>query len=407
MKSGLRVLLLALWCALTLQAQVQMNVQDLADFVRSELALKQHKDKQIATYIRQVQLSEKLTDKAILDFKAQGAGPKTVKALEEQRERTAALREPLVEATSSPAAAPVTIGSTAATTPVQVSPLPPPDSSRQQQILDLTKQYALSYTQNLPNFACVQIMRRYFRGLLQFGDRYRNIGTVLTRVSYNEGREDYKVYSVNGHYKEATIESAAGNKGAVSQGEFGSIMREIFQPKSEAAFNWDHWAMLRGKKMAAFNFFIDSDHSGYSLAYSGASGEERRIVTAYRGLIYADENTGEIFRIKLVAADIPKSFPINAMEEILDYDTIDIGGQPYVLPLVAKFYMTAGREKSRNELEFRSYRKFDSQTFVTYATSDISPSDVPPPLPANKTEEQPWWAPPASPPPPSAARPPR
>ena len=50
-----------------LLAQTQMNVEQLADFVRSELALKQHSDKQIASGVRGIQLTEKLTDKTIID----------------------------------------------------------------------------------------------------------------------------------------------------------------------------------------------------------------------------------------------------------------------------------------------------------------------------------------------------
>ena len=51
-----------------LQAQMQMNVSQLADFLRSELALKQHSDKQIAAYLKKITLSERLTDKTIEDL---------------------------------------------------------------------------------------------------------------------------------------------------------------------------------------------------------------------------------------------------------------------------------------------------------------------------------------------------
>jgi hypothetical protein len=55
-----RSLLLAVCCAAVLFAQeaTQMNVEQLAEFLRSELALKQHTDKQIAAYVRKIQLTE-------------------------------------------------------------------------------------------------------------------------------------------------------------------------------------------------------------------------------------------------------------------------------------------------------------------------------------------------------------
>ena len=110
-------------------------------------------------------------------------------------------------------------------------------------------------------------------------------------------------------------------------------------------------------------------------------------MTAYKGLVYADENTGEIARIKLIAVDIPRSFPVSEATEILDYDLVEISGQQYVCPLMAKVYLTAGRSKTKNEIEFRSYRKFGTESNITY---DINPTAPPPaPLPASKTEEQP------------------
>ena len=66
-----------------------MNVDQLAQFLRSELALKQQTDKQIAAYMKkEIHLNEKLTDKTIEDLEAQGAGPRTVEALQALRDQT-------------------------------------------------------------------------------------------------------------------------------------------------------------------------------------------------------------------------------------------------------------------------------------------------------------------------------
>ena len=269
--------------------------------------------------------------------------------------------------------------------------IPPPDAVRQQKIIELMKQYALSYTQNLPNFICVEVMRRYIDP--NAGDHYRSIGNVLAKVSYNEGQEDYKVYSVNGHYEETTIDKAGSTGGAISSGEFGSLMREIFEPHSQAEFGWERWATLRGRRMAVFNYLIDSGHSSWSITYSAGPGDEQRIITAYKGLVYADENTGEITRIKFVAIDIPRTFPVSQATEMLDYDQVQISGQPYICPLMATLNMTSGREKTKNEIEFRDYRRFDGSSTIKY---DMDAS-APPPLPASKTEEQPATNQPAVP----------
>jgi hypothetical protein len=386
MKFRLTVLVVSF--ALALQAQMQMNVQQLVDFIRSELALQQHSDKQIAAAVKKLDLTEKLTDKTIVDLQAQGAGPKTVAALQELRDKTANMKPPTHDATYSPATAPdntLTQGPGTVTLSAKAPPIPPPDSIRQQKILDLMRQYAMSYTQNLPNFICVQVTRQYVDPY--GGDHYRSIGNILARVSYNEGHEKYNVYSVNGQLVNTSMEGLPATRtgGAISTGEFGSLMREIFESRSQAEFGWDHWATLRGRRMAVFNYFIDSGHSNYSITYEAGRPDEQRIITAYKGLIYADENTGEIDRITFVAVDIPSSFPVTKATEILDYDAVDISGQQYVCPLVAKLYMRAEHQRSKNEIEFRNYRKFGTESTITYDADPNAPS----PLPPSKTEEQP------------------
>jgi hypothetical protein len=140
--------------------------------------------------------------------------------------------------------------------------------------------------------------------------------------------------------------------------------------------------------MAVFNYFIDSGHSQYSIDYGAGEGDHQRIITAYSGLVYADPNTGEIDRIKFIARDIPKSFPVSSAEETLDYDQVDISGNPYIVPLVATLYMTAGREKTKNEIQFANYRKFETGSTIFYGDSKIT-TEPPPPVPASKTEERP------------------
>jgi hypothetical protein len=381
--------LAVLAAALVLSGQESMNVQQLADFIRSELALNHHTDKQIAAYVRKLHLTERLTDKTILDLEAQGAGPKTVQALQELRDETAALKPPTRDATYSPATAPDNTLSGAPATAAIVAkapPIPPPDSVTQQKILGMMKEYALQYSRNLPNFICTEATRRYIDP--NGSDAYRSLGILLSRVSYHDGEEENRIYSVNGKLQEMDMRRANVGGGSVSSGEFGSMMQAIFEPSSEAEFGWDHWATLRGRRMAVFNYFIDSGHSQYSITYGSSEGDQQRIITAYSGLIFADPNTGEIDRIKFVARDIPKSFPVNSAEETLDYDEVQISGNPYIVPLVATLYMSAGRDKTKNEIQFANYRKFETGSTIFYGDSKIT-TEAPAPLPASKTEERP------------------
>ena len=134
------------------------------------------------------------------------------------------------------------------------------------------------------------------------------------------------MYLVNNHAVDTSLEKLGG---AISSGEFGSLMSSIFDNKSQADFAWARWGKLRGKVMPVFSYFIDSGHSEWSLDYDRGA---QRIFTAYKGLIFADENTGAIARITLEAVDIPATFPIRHATTILDYDEQKIGANSYLFP---------------------------------------------------------------------------
>jgi heme-binding NEAT domain protein len=60
--------------------------------------------------------------------------------------------------------------------------------------------------------------------------------------------------------------------------------------------------------------------------------------------------------------------------------------------------MSAGREASKNEIEFRDYRKFGTDSVITYDMDHISSNAAPPPpMDSSKTEEQPATSAPAQP----------
>lgn len=375
-----RFVLLFLCFGLWLQAQSEsMTVDQLADMVRSELALKQHTDKQIASFLKNVHLTEQLPQKTIEDLEAQGAGPKTVDALKKLREETSQLKAPTKDSTYSPETAPEQpAAQPQAPHIVNSAPIPPPDSVTQAKIVDQARDYAENYTANLPNFVCVEKMLRYAE--FRRSDDFRSVGTVLARLSYVEGKEDYKVYSVDNKYVDTTIDRIAG---PYSRGDFGTILHQLFSMEGQADINWDHWATLRGRRMAVFNYSMDSGHAGLTI-----NDGTRTVNTGAKGLFYADPTNGTIYRITQIAFDIPIDFSVRAASEILDYDFADISGHRYLVPLRAQVMMTSDQGKIKLAIEFHSYRRFDANSDIIYG--DIKDAEKSQPMP--EAQEQPTQA---------------
>jgi len=346
--AGLLVLVLAL------SAQTRLTVEQLIEFVRSSIKLK-HDDRQVARFLRGVKLVQRLDDRTVEQLQGEGAGPRTVEALHELRDASQGLPAP-----QPPAPKP------------EPTPMPPPSPGEQQRVLREAREYALSYTKRLPDFLCTQVTRRYLDPSgLEF---WREEDVITARLTYFEQREEYKVLLVNSRVADLPYESLSG---AISTGEFGSMMREIFEPSTEARFQWERWGKLRGSIVHVFSYQVAQPRSHWRVSYQ----RTQETTPGYRGLVYVDRDTLAVVRIALEAL-LPPDFPLQQVSTVLDYDFAEIAGGKYMLPLKAVMRMREGRLLAKNDVEFRMYRKFAAEATVSY-------DPPPPPLPEEKTKEQP------------------
>jgi hypothetical protein len=347
-------LLVPLLFAAVLSAQSGYSVQKLIEFLRSSISLKQP-DREVAKFLAGMKLSERLDDRTIEELQGEGLGPKTVAALHSLRDATASLPEakPAV-----PAPKPV--------------PIPPPSSEEQGRIIGEVRENSLSYTKNLPDFICLQVTRRFYdpNGM----EFWLTADTIATRLSYFNRHEEYKLVSVNNQVTNQSYQSLGG---ATSSGEFGSMLRQIFEPQTHTSFEWDHWATLRKRRMYVFAFRVPLSTSQYQIDFD----HKMDIVVGYSGLLYVDKETNMVVRIKMKAEDIPPSFPVQMATTQLDYDFTKIGDRDYLLPLVAEVRMRHDKFLVKNVVEFRLYRKFAADAEIKF--------DTPPPLSEDQTKEQP------------------
>jgi hypothetical protein len=349
------LLVLVTAAVLTAAGEANMTVAQLVMFIRSSVELKQP-DRQVAEYLRHVKLRDKLDDRTIEDLQSLGAGAKTVAALRELGEAS----------TSLPIAPPPP------PKPVYVPP-PPPDSVEQAKIIDAARDYALNYTKQLPNFLCVQVTRRDYDPT-GTGNNWYHADTITARLSYN-GSENYEVILHNNQpVTNATMRQFGGT---TSEGEFGSMMKEIFEQESHTEFSWDHWGKLRGRKTYVFAYDVQQQYSKYHVE----ADDKLSIVPAYRGLVYIDEDSNMVVKIVMTPYDMPGTFPIHDINSSLDYDLETIGDQQYMLPLKSVLTSKRDRQMTKNDIEFRLYRKFGTESTIKFETPD--------PLPDDQTKEKP------------------
>ena len=348
--------------ALVLAAQTALDYDRLRDFLKSSIE-QGFKDKQIANYLKTQKLKFALSDKLIEEFVGWGIGPRTLQALEALQPLTAGLPAPRL----------------VAETGRRTQQPPPPSLEEQRRIVAEARANARAYTAGLPDYMCLQLTRRYVdpSGLEMDWLKYDEI---KTRVSYVEGRERYELLSVNDRASSKSFDQLGG---AVSSGEFGSTLAGLFALETNAAFTWARHSLLRGRPVYVFNVEVQRSRSSWSLTSHGAAEglPERTIRTAYKGLVYIDKQSERVLRIVMEARGIPRDFPMQEARSRLDYDFIDISGQDFLLPLKAQVFMRDGKILSRNEVEFRLYRKFTVEATISFEEiEDIQP------LPAEEPE---------------------
>jgi hypothetical protein len=353
----LKLTLLLLGVSLLLHAQTKMTAAQLVSFIRSAIELKQP-DQEVAKYLKRVTLAERLDDRVVEELQGMGAGARTVEALHALRDATQNLPAPSKPPIAAPPPPPV--------------PKPPPSLEEQDRIIRQVREYAMNYTDRLPDFLCTQVTRRYVD---PSGMEFWHPEDVLTaRLSYAERKENYQLILVNNRAVYGSNFEALG--GATSSGEFGSMLKEVFDPESQADFHWDHWGKLRGRQAYAFGYRVAQNRSKWHVNYQ----RTQDIVPGYHGLIYVDQESLAVLRLTL-EAELPADFPLQQVSDTLDYDMATISGKDYMLPLKAVVRMREGKILAKNDVEFRLYRKFSAETEIKF--------DTPDPLPEDKTQEQP------------------
>jgi hypothetical protein len=344
----MRVLFALMLAVSALVAEVRMSVEQLRSFIESSQRLG-HSDRQVADYLKNVRLTQKLDAGAVEDFTGV-AGPHTMDALRRMSEASKSLPAP-------PPPPPKVVA----------QPIPPPNSLEQGRVLNSVREYALDYSKRLPNFICTQVTRRYVDPAgLEF---WQQQDVVTAKLSYFEQKEDYKIVLVNNRYVDTTMDRIGG---ATSTGEFGSMMKEIFDPTTRAQFEWERWATLRGNRMHVFAYKVPQETSQWQIVYE----KTHAIKPAYRGLIYVDRNTNAVMRITLEADNLPFSFPVQQAMTTLDYDFQKISGAEYVLPLKAVIRMRAGKLLVKNEVEFRNYNRFGAEAIITFTPDPLSEDEL-------------------------------
>jgi len=332
--------LVALFLCCGAYAQTAITVDKLIQFMRSSIPLVQQKqmtDNKLADSLKAYKLTQRLDDRVIGELQQEGLPPKTVAALRAMAAASANLPTAEVKKIEPPAPPPEE---------------PPPSVQTQRKVLEAAREYALNYSSSLPNFICAQSTKRYANDRLY--------DSVLAKLTYYEQREKYETVTVNDKLTNTPYEKL---EGSISTGEFGSMLKGIFDPLTAADFNWSSWRTVQGRKAYVFKFQVDQPHSRWEI-------EDRqshvKISPAYDGFVWIDEKDNSVLEFYMKAKNLPSTFSITDAESRLYYDTVEISGMPFVLPLRAEMHLFSGKDEQKNLITFHNYQKYSADATLKF-----------------------------------------
>jgi hypothetical protein len=308
--------------------------------------LKKQSDNHLAGELRKLSLDERLDWRTIEELESEGAGPKSVSAMEMLMEESEGLPVPA---------------------PLPFPALPKPPATEQAHALEEAARNSLNYAASLPDFICTESVRRYEDAKLKEKQNWDLKDTLTLKLSYFEHVEDYKLVAVNGKTTYRNYEELGG---AQSQGEFGSLLLSIFRGAPRDRFTWDHWTTLRRRPTHVYAFRIRIDESDYNVHFAASWHQPVTVRSGQHGFVYVDRDSSRVVRIYAEADGIPPDFPVTNVSTLLDYDFVDVGGRQFLLPLSALVRMGTSRVQTRNEVSFSGYRKFTSDTNITFDVKD-------------------------------------
>lgn len=238
------------------------------------------------------------------------------------------------------------------------------------------------YDSTLPNFICDEIVTRSMSNAKP--PKWKKEDVVEVELMYVDRREDYRNVRINGKVLKS---GSPEDSGSWSSGDWGTTLMDVLHPATDAAFKRRGKDKIAGLDCEVYDFTVEKSNSHWIVRYGKA------IKPAYKGAIWIDPESGRVLRIEMQARKLATDYELDWVEQMTEYGWVTISGQKYLLPtksenLACWRYTT---RCSRNELAYKNYRKFATESTISTTESEISfgdkPVEAPKATPAKKKKD--------------------
>ena len=236
----------------------------------------------------------------------------------------------------------------------------------EEEVIALVRQSVNDAFERLPNFRAKQVTSMF--GSTAKPVKWIPDGVVTAEIAYEDDRESYGDIRVNGRRPASAPPTADDdymrslNK-AWSTGDFKTLSHCVLSELADSDFRKAHSEQSNGETLVVYEF------SGRrSSGCIGVNYKSQIMYPAYKGLMKVREQTGEVIHVEVAAADIPEAFPLDRAERSVDFETVRIGAERYLLPATAYWFGCFRNSYScfLNRIDFRDYRRFEADSKVLF-----------------------------------------
>ena len=324
-------------------AAKKITVQELKQTL---ISLQQAKkgDEEVSLRLKEVELSEELTQGAINDLAQYLPGPLSGEQINILQGRSAILAPPASDLPAAPA----------------------PDLAAQKAILGKAVDYVTKVYMQNPHLSADKTTSRFQDGVENIRtnsgmtNNMPNIGHAWDLPNMYMrflGTHTEQVESDKGVEKPIIVKNKVpwGQNGQISEGGLGPVLSIILEEAAAGGkLNWLRWETVNGKQTAVFSFSVDKKKSHYEVNYCcfpvtsdtgryGYEGVEANLqyvtdwkpfktVVGYRGEFFIDPDSGTVVRIVTQAALKPTDF-VHQEDMRIDYGPVSVGDKTYVMPV--------------------------------------------------------------------------
>ncbi len=225
--------------------------------------------------------------------------------------------------------------------------------------LERLREFARNYEARLQDF---RVNKYISRSAARYGheENWKHVDESEEEIFYLRHREHRKVLTIDGKPANGR---AHPRYGYTLGGEFG-LLGHIFSEKANPEMAWDHQEGPAGNPICVFRYHVLA-----TAAPLVVSMHRERVELAHHGTVYSQCATGIVTRLD-TESDPERNIELGTT---ILFAATTIGDKSFQLPQSASNVFRIEKQRTRAQVTFRNYRKYDASTQITFDTSDDRP----------------------------------